>query len=107
MNKMLLLLVVCFQAACVSTTITPPKTIDVYKSDGARQCQGEGVSPQAMQSELDGVKVYTARKDYLRGMMYPSVCGGMTGSVNVYTIAIDMLKTAQQRGFEVFKTEEY
>ena len=75
--------------------------IQIYKPDGARQCEGGGISPEAMQSELQGIRVYSARKSILSGMMFPTVCGGITGSINVYTIAAKNQAEAQQRGFSV------
>ena len=49
---------------------------------------------------------YQMRKDYLRGMMFPTVCGGATGSVNVYTIDADKVQAAQARGFGVFQNKK-
>ena len=63
------------------------KTVDVYRSDNARQCEkNSGITPETMRRDLGDIHVYQMRKDYLRGMMFPTVCGGATGSVNVYTI---------------------
>ena len=75
--------------------------IQIYKSDGARQCEGGGISPEAMRSELQGIRVYAAGKSILRGVMFPAVCGGGTGSINVYTIAAKDQAEAQKRGFVV------
>ncbi|XXQ67308.1 hypothetical protein ACKLNO_06560 [Neisseriaceae bacterium B1] len=105
-KKYALLLAICFQAACVSTP-SGAAHVDVYKSDGARQCQGVGVSPEAMQTQFNDIKVYAARKDHLRGMMFAAVCGGMMGSVNVYTIDKKALPQAEQLGFAVFQQDEH
>ena len=80
--------------------------IEVYRSDNAIQCQGGGISPEAMQRELSGIQVFAARKDELRGVAFPSVCGGATGSINVYTIQQADQATAEQRGFHVFQANE-
>lgn len=80
--------------------------IEVYRSDNAIQCQGGGISPEAMQSELRGIQVFAARKDELRGVAFPSVCGGATGSINVYTIQQADQAAAEQRGFHVFQANE-
>ena len=82
-----------------------PNRIDVYRSDNATQCGGEGISPTAMQSELGNIPVFAARKDHLRGVSFPAVCGGATGSVNVYTIPQTSQAAAEQRGFRVFTAE--
>lgn len=78
MKKIILLLAICFQAACVSAPKNP-EYIAVYKSDGSSQCKGGGVSLETMQSELVGIKVYSAQKDTLRDVGFPAVCGGITG----------------------------
>lgn len=101
MKKIILLLAICFQAACVSAPKNP-EYISVYKSDGSRQCESGGVSLETMQHELLGIKVYSAQKDTLRGVSFPSVCGGMTGNVNVYMIAPHDLPKAKQLGFTPF-----
>ena len=80
--------------------------IEVYRSDNAIQCQGGGISPEAMQRELSGIQVFAARKDELRGVAFPSVCGGATGSINVYTIQQADQAAAEQRGFHVFQANE-
>lgn len=36
--------------------------VRIYKSDGSRQCQGGGISPEAMKKELQGIRVYAAEK---------------------------------------------
>ena len=91
-------------AACAAA---PDKnaSIDVYKHDGSRQCEGEGMSPQDMQSQLGGIKVYAARKGQLQGVAFPAVCGGGTPHINVYTIDASQREQAEQRGFAVIQPE--
>lgn len=55
-----------------------------------------------MAKELDGIAIYDRRKDQL-DRIYPSVCGGGTGSVNVFSIDKANLDKAKSLGFEVFK----
>ncbi|MDO5290606.1 MAG: hypothetical protein Q4F13_13375 [Pseudomonadota bacterium] len=75
--------------------------ISVYQSDGSRQCQGPGESPQAMAARLlQGINVLNARKDALQDRMFPAVCGGATGSVNVFDIPASAWPQAQARGFQ-------
>ncbi|MGL5468036.1 MAG: hypothetical protein ACRDCT_07575, partial [Shewanella sp.] len=104
MKKYAFLLVMMLQTAC-TTTPTIPTQIDVYKSDGSRQCQKENENTSGslmnMQNQLANIHVYAAHKDYLRNVMFPTVCGGSTGSVNVYTINSTDLAKAQQRGFQL------
>ncbi|WP_373747428.1 hypothetical protein [Neisseria dentiae] len=101
-------------AACVQTSGTAkPETnpqaeerVQIYKSDGSRQCEGGGISPEAIKSQLQGIRVYAAEKQVLRGMMFPAVCGGQTGSINVYTIAEQDLPEAEKRGFSILKQQD-
>ena len=83
--------------ACASLSGSP--TVQVYKLDGARQCEGEGISVAAMQAELAGIGVHAAEKSHLPDVMFPAVCGGGTGSINVYTIDAQQRGQAEQRGF--------
>lgn len=73
--------------------------LEVYRSDGARQCEGNGLSLEAMQPLLDGIPVYAARKDHVYTEAYPEVCGAPMSSVNVYTIDRTHWPQAQARGF--------
>ena len=86
-----------FLAACASAQNT--QTIQIYKLDGARQCEGEGISVAAMQAELAGIGVHAAEKSHLPDVMFPAVCGGGTGSINVYNIDAQQRGQAEQRGF--------
>ncbi len=91
---------VLWLAACAPVPAAVSGHIEVYRSDGARQCEGEGLDVAAMQPLLGDIRVYAARKDALADRMFPAVCGGATGSINVYTIdAADEAK-ARMRGFE-------
>lgn len=84
----------------------PVKTVFIYKSDGSRQCHGEGISVDDMQRELGEIPVYDSSKQSLNGMMYPAVCGGMTGNINVYEISPEDLELAKERGFEELPNPE-
>lgn len=84
------------------------KVVDVYRTDQSRQCENNsGISLNAMQQKLGSIRVYSARKDNLQGVMFPAVCGGETGQVNVYTIDADNVQLAKLRGFEIFRQPEY
>ncbi|MCP2039835.1 hypothetical protein L1281_000405 [Neisseria sp. HSC-16F19] len=108
MKKIMLLLGTAMLAACAHTAPATDARVQVYRSDGSRQCETEGAtSPQLMQRVLEnaGIRVYAARKDHLRGMAFPAVCGGATGSVNVFTIAADQAAWAQAQGFALWHDE--
>lgn len=84
---------------------TNRSTIEIYKSDDSRQCTDFAIDPEAMAKELDGIAIYDSRKDQL-DRMYPSVCGGGTGSVNVFVIDKADWDKAKALGFEVFEKSE-
>ena len=92
MNKLIALILSATLAACAAV------------SDG--QCEGAGISVQEMQKELSGIRVYGAEKSALQDVMFPAVCGGGTGSINVYTIAKADVKQAQARGFALLPQNE-
>lgn len=79
--------------------------IQVYKHDGSRQCEA-GTSPADMQKELQGIRVYAAEKSELLDKAYPEVCGGETGSINVYTIDTEDRSEAEKRGFKVLQKKD-
>lgn len=87
--------------ACLPTTGGSHESrIQVYKHDGSRQCEA-GISPADMQKELQGIRVYAAEKSELLDRAYPEVCGGDTGTINVYTIETKDRSEAEKRGFKV------
>ena len=83
----------------------PASTLEIYKSDGARQCAaGSGINPDDMQGrDLTGIAVLARRKDELRDVAFPAVCGGATGSVNVYVIDSAHWPQARARGFALWQ----
>ncbi|WP_373824023.1 hypothetical protein [Neisseria dentiae] len=104
----ILSLTACAHSDGLNKPATKPseERIRIYKSDGSRQCEGGGTSLEAMKSQLQGIRVYTAEKQVLHGMMFPAVCGGQTGSINVYTIAEQDLPEAEKRGFNILKQKD-
>tara|TARA_B100001248_G_C27163827_1_gene354744 strand:+ start:225 stop:605 length:381 start_codon:yes stop_codon:yes gene_type:complete len=79
------------------------KTIKVFKADGSRQCEKDsGVSLDVMSKQLGPIKIYSSKKQH-DGLMHASVCGGITGYVNVYEIDASQLKSAEDSGFKVWK----
>ncbi|UOO81385.1 hypothetical protein LVJ83_10530 [Uruburuella testudinis] len=98
--KALIISILCsLLAACAH--LSDGQTIQVYKHDGSRQCEGAGVLPETMQNELKGIRIYHAEKSRLEGVAFPAVCGGGTGSINVYTIDTQNQAEAEKRGFSV------
>lgn len=79
--------------------------IEVYKSDASIQCGSDGISPEQMRGALEGIDVHDMRKGQLN-FMYPSVCGGQTGGINIFTINEKDWEYAQKLGFERLSADE-
>ena len=86
-----------------SASVASPSTyavMQVFKPRGAVQCGDRGVAPEAMQAELEraGARVASARcaSD---GRMYPAVCGGATGEINLFEINAADAERARSLGF--------
>lgn len=105
MKSVLKVVLITSLAVLISCTSVPEQieTVQVYRSDHSRQCQGGGISLQEMQKMLTNITVYTAAKRTLLNVVFPAVCGGETGNVNVYTIAQKDLARAKKLGFEVWQ----
>jgi len=80
------------------------ETVEVYKYDGTRQC-GEGfeISLEQMAKELTsaGIEIIEQRKGS-DGMIYTAVCGGGSGSINVFKIRSSDAEAAGRLGFMLF-----
>ena len=94
-------------AAC-ATSGRPSEnaTIEVYRSDESRQCQGGSIDTRQMRRLLEGIPVYAERKDQMQGVAFPAVCGGATGSINVYTIPAAERGRAEQLGFTALPPQQ-
>lgn len=105
-KRCLMLLPALYCAACTSA-VSDGHSVQVFKHDGSRQCEGKGLSVADMQKELDGVKVLSAGKMVRQDVMFAAVCGGGTGRVNVYTIPASSLSAAEARGFRVLEAGKW
>ncbi len=82
------------QAAPTASVVT------VFKSRGSVQCGDRGSAPEAMRAELErsGVTVRSASCGS-DGRMYPAVCGGATGEINLFEIDAADAARARALGF--------
>jgi hypothetical protein len=83
-------------------------TVEVYKYDGSLQCKrGKEMALADMAEELTaaGVEVKSSRKG-TDGLMHIAMCGASTGRLNVYTIATEALRKAQELGFKLLITRK-
>ena len=72
----------------------------IYKYDGSLQCgQGSAITPEAMQKELQGIKVFKA-ESRIDNLMHVQACGTPTGRANVFEIDVSMLESAKKKGFK-------
>ena len=105
------LVLALFTAWGLGGCITPPESasvassnthavMQVFKPRGSVQCGDRGAAPEAMRAELEriGVRVTSARcaSD---GRMYPAVCGGATGEINLFEIDAADAERARSLGF--------
>lgn len=81
------------------------KRVLVFKYDGSRQCEeGTGQTVEEMAKQLAGVTIYSQENRY-DGQVHMTVCGGNTGSANVYEIDRKDLPAAQAAGFKIWNFE--
>ncbi len=82
-------------------TTCKPMTTKVYKSDNSKQCQGGGIPLNVMAQSLvpAGIDVSCSQKANT-GLMYAAVCGGISGSINVYSINKNYVASAVTLGFK-------
>jgi tetrahydromethanopterin S-methyltransferase subunit H len=75
--------------------------IEIYISNGKKQCLNNALSIDVTKGYLDtaGINVSAHSCGLLNGVMYPSVCGGATGQVHVFTIEKSDLDKAKVLGF--------
>jgi hypothetical protein len=75
--------------------------IEVYISTGELQCQDKGLSISLTKSYLQeaGIKVKAESCGNATLVDYPSVCGGATGKLHVFTIDNSDSQVAENIGF--------
>lgn len=85
-----------------SSPKTSTTTVEVYINSEARQCEYSGHTLQRTQQVLvnQGVNVVDSACGVLTAMMFPTVCGGRTGKINIHTIAAGDLPRAEDAGFK-------
>lgn len=76
------------------------ETVDVFISNGALQCQDNAISVETTTSYLAdaGISVLNQSCGIINAG-YPSVCGGATGQIHIYSIAENDITNAENIGF--------
>jgi len=77
-------------------------TIEIYKSDESKQCAyNSGIPLNKMERTLkaNGIKVVSSRKGK-DGLIYTTVCGANTGTINIYIIPEKQMNKAKSIGFQ-------
>lgn len=85
-------------------------TVNIYIESGARQCFPEsGKSAQQTAQLLENlqIKVLESKCAAWSNRIYPTVCGGGTGKINIHLISDADLEKAQSLGFNPLTTDEY
>ena len=85
-------------AADAGASVSTP--LKVFKPRGSVQCGDRGTAPETMRGELEraGVRVASASCGS-DGRMYPAVCGGGTGEINLFEIDAADAERARALGF--------
>lgn len=84
---------------------TPPTYVDVYKSQGSRQCENGGVPLAEMQRQLQAANIPVVNSACgTDGRMYPSFCGGADGKINILSIPSDAVAAASTQGFALLSS---
>ena len=83
-----------------------PENLLVYADREARQCESDGVSPEASAQILinAGIDVLQSTCGIKTGVEYPAVCGGETADILVHEIRSVNLPDAEQLGFQEIST---
>lgn len=104
MSRNFLMLLSLFTiASCVMAVDSKNQNpVSVVISNGKTQCQNNALPISITKNYLldVGIEVRTQHCGILNGVMYPSVCGGRTGQLHVFTITRDNIIKAQELGFE-------
>jgi hypothetical protein len=77
-----------------------PQSPKVFKYDGSTQCNEDGIPLEKMKRKLmaAGNDVKCSQKAH-DGLLYPAVCDGATGNINVYLIHPHNIPDAEKLGF--------
>jgi len=82
-------------------------TIDVFISNGKLQCQDNAIPTEITESYLTGDGINATNQSCgIINAGYPSVCGGATGQIHIYTIAKGEINNAENIGFTRVSTLE-
>lgn len=107
-----LLLVACSEDSVAPQNSTEqqnsigPENSLVYADREVRQCETDGVSPEASAQILinAGIDVLQSTCGIKTGIEYPAVCGGTTADILVHEIRSVNLPDAEQLGFQEIGT---
>ena len=93
--------------ACAGDSdISAPGDILVYADREARQCESDGVSPEASAQILinAGIEILQSTCGIITGVAFAAVCGGGTADILVHEIRSVNLPDAEQLGFQEIST---
>lgn len=83
------------------------KTVDVFISSGKLQCQDNAIPIDTTTSYLTNAGIVISNQSCgIINAGYPTVCGGETGEIHIYTIPKDEINSAENIGFTKVSTLE-
>ncbi len=99
--NLLSLLALALLAGCHARGLAT-KTVMVYESRNALQCETSGIQPaeSAARLSIADIEVMETHCGQRTGVAYPAACGMGTPAILVHTIAEADLDAAKQAGFQ-------
>ncbi|WP_086929900.1 hypothetical protein [Agarilytica rhodophyticola] len=88
-------------AAVASKVSESTATEQIFRSNGAVQCEGGGddLATTAKMLEEAGIAVIDSKCGYMTGRMMPALCGSPTSNINIHTIKQEDLAKSKELGF--------
>lgn len=85
---------------------TAPGSILIYADRDARQCESDGISPEASAQTLieAGIDVLNSTCGIRTGVAFPTMCGAGTGDIVVHEIRDVNLPDAEKLGLRLITT---
>jgi len=104
MKYIVLIMITLIVISCdkTETSSTQSKTITVYISSGAIQCESTGRTPSETAQVLknNGVNVSKTTCGYIAGLAIAAQCGIGDSNINIHEIQDKNIQTARSLGYE-------
>lgn len=93
--------------APTAAPVIPKDAVQVFKPTGEKQCEKgkAGIPLDEMQATLSTNKIPVFESHTQSdGKMHMQLCGSPAGTIHVFTISKDDLKSAEKLGFKIFSS---